>query len=256
MKRIRQLIRASVLLSLTLGVFSTSTLQASDHDDGVTDMKSQNLNLTDLYVFREDNQTGMSSDKENLVLIMNTTPRALPEQQYYFSTNASYQFHLTRVTADNKNTAPTGASDVILAFTFGAQNEMGQQPITVTGNRNGEILTATTADDGTALMTTNIQAGMEDKLNVYTVTLGGQPFKLFVGMREDPFFFDVQQFFKVRAGAAGLGPKVGFLPRGQAQDFTEDYNVNSIVVSVPIPFLQTEAEEPIFDVWETVFINQ
>lgn len=255
MKSFLSLNTTGFILLMIFGTLSTSVL-ASDHDDGITDMKSQNLNLTDLYVFREDNQTGRGADKNNLVLIQNSSPRSLPEEQYYFSTNASYQFHLSRVTSENKNTTPTGANDIILSFTFGAQDATGSQPITLTANRGGEVLTATTADDGTPMVTTPIQAGVAGNLNVYTTTLGGQAFKLFVGMREDPFFFDVQQFFKVRAGAAGLGPKVGFLPRGQAQDFTENYNVNSIVVSVPIPFLQTAAAEPIFDVWQTVFINQ
>lgn len=254
MEKFTKWIKMSLMLSLILGSLAPVTY-ASDHDDGVTDLKSQSTNLTDLYVFREDWQTGRSADESNLVLIMNSSPRSLPEQQYYFSTNASYQFHLTRVAADNKNASPTGASDIILSMTFGAQNADNQQPITLTANRGGEVLTATTADDGTPLLTTTIQAGMAGNLNIYDVTLAGQTFKLFAGMREDPFFFDVQQFFKVRAGAAGLGPKVGFLPPAQADDFTEDYNVNSVVLSVPIDFLQTEAEEPIFDVWETIFIN-
>lgn len=254
MKRFFKCMRGSLLLAALLGQIPLA--MASDHDDGVTSLKNQAVNLTDLYVFREDNQTGRRADKNNLVLIMNSSPRSLPEQQYYFSQDASYQFHLTRVTAENKNTSPTGANDIILSFTFGAQDAAGSQPITVTANRNGETISTTTAEDGTPMMTTPIQAGMAGNLNIYTASLGGQTFKIFAGMREDPFFFDVQQFFKVRAGAAGLGPKVGFNPPGQAQDFTEDYNVNSIVVSVPIPFLQTEAAEPIFDVWETVFINR
>lgn len=254
MKFFMNCMRGSLLLAVLAGQLTTA--MASDHDDGVTSIKNQALNLTDLYVFREDNQTGKSADKKNIVFIMNSSPRSLPEQQYYFSQDASYQFHISRVTADNKNTSPTGANDIILSFTFGAQDAMGQQPITITANRNGEVLSTSTAADGTKLMTTSIQNGMAGKLNVYTATLGGQKVKLFAGMREDPFFFDVEQFFKVRAGAAGLGPKVGFNPPGQAQDFTEDYNVNSIVVSVPIALLQTEAKEPVFDVWETVFINR
>ena len=255
MKRLKKFSRLSVMLSFMIVMFGAVNVIASDHDDGVTDMKTQALNLTDLYVFREDNQTGKNADKNNLVLIMNSSPRSLPEQQYYFNTNASYQFHLSRITAENKNATPTGADDVIIAFTFGVQDATNRQPITVTANRGGEVLTATTADDGAPLLTTEIQKGMAGDLSVYTVTLGGQPMKLFVGMREDPFFFDVQQFFKVRAGAAGLGPKVGFLPASEASDFTKDYNVNSIVLSVPLPFLQTAAAEPVFDVWQTVFVN-
>lgn len=246
-----------ILMVLTLSVLSSATRAfGSDHDDGVSDIKTQALNLTDLYVFREDNQTGRSADQGNLILIMNTSPRSLPEQQYYFSTGASYQFHLTRVNADNKNTPPTGTSDIILSFQFGPQDENNMQPITVTANRDGQVLTATTNISGEPIRTTEIQASMANNLNNNQVMLGEDEITVFAGMREDPFFFDVQQFFKVRAGAAGLGPKVGFNPPQQAEDFTNGYNVNSIVVRVPISFLQTEAKEPLFDVWETVFINQ
>ena len=246
------------LLHLTLGLClllgANVNLRASDHDDGVADNKTQALNLTDLFVFREDNQTGNSADKGNLVLIMNTSPRSLPEQQYYFSQNASYQFHLTRVTADNKNTSPTGKSDIVLSFMFGAQDASNRQPVTITATRDGQTVSATTTAEGAPILTTDVQSSMANELTNSTITLDGENLTVFAGMREDPFFFDVQQFFKVRAGAAGLGPKVGFLPPSEAEDFTKGYNVNTIVVRVPISFLQTDAAEPVFDVWETVFV--
>lgn len=241
-------------MGLTLLLGSNANLRASDHDDGVADNKTQALNLTDLFVFREDNQTGKSADKGNLILIMNTSPRSLPEQQYYFSQNASYQFHLTRVTADNKNTTPTGKSDIVLSFMFGAQDANNRQPVTVTAVRDGQTVSATTNSDGTPILTTEVQSSMANDLTKNLITLDGKTLAVFAGMREDPFFFDVQQFFKVRAGAAGLGPKVGFLPPNQAEDFTNGYNVNTIVVRVPISFLQSDAAEPVFDVWETVFV--
>ena len=252
MKVLKSVIRLSVMISMLSGIGGA---YASDHDDGIADNKSQAMNLTDLYVFREDNQTGRSSDKKNLVLIMNSAPRSLPEQQYYFSPGASYQFHLTRVTSDNKNTTPTGASDIILSFIFGAQDANNQQPVTITAVRGTETLTATTNADGAPLVTTELGASRSGTLVTNSAVLGGETLTFFAGMREDPFFFDVEQFFKVRAGAAGLGPKVAFLPRGQAEDFTKGFNVNSIVLRVPLSFLQTDAKEPVFDVWQTVFVQ-
>ena len=78
--------------------------------------------------------------------------------------------------------------------------------------------------------------------------------KLFAGLREDPFFFDVEAFFRVRAGAAGGGPAVGFAPAIDAVDFAQGYNVNAVVLSVPISFLQSGGTDTIFDVWESVSI--
>ncbi len=237
---------------LTVG----TTVQASDHDDGVSDVKTQSLNLTDLYVFREDNQTGNSSDKENLILIMNSSPRSLPEQQYWFTPGASYQFHLTRVTAEDKNTSPNGRSDVILALTFAEPDANNSQAYTITAVKDGATLSASTEPNGAPLLTTNLQDSMASKLKVQSSTLGESSITSFAGLREDPFFFDVQQFFKVRAGAAGFGPKVGFLSPQEASDFTTGYNVNTVVLRVPISFLQSSAKETVFDVWETVFVNR
>src|SRR4028119_782016 len=79
-------------LTLLIGV-SASNIKASDHDDGETEIKSRHLNLTDLFVFREKDQNpGAGSD---LVFIMNTNPRSLARQQYYFSTIARYEFNVT-----------------------------------------------------------------------------------------------------------------------------------------------------------------
>lgn len=252
MKRSKFVTMCLLASALTIG----TTAKASDHDDGVSDVKTQSLNLTDLYVFREDNQTGRSADKENLILIMNSSPRSLPEQQYWFTPGASYQFHLTRVKAGEKNMSPVGRTDVVLALTFGEPDANNSQPYTLTAVKDGASLSASTEANGAALMTTNLQESMASNLKIQQASLGDSQVTAFAGLREDPFFFDVQQFFKVRAGAAGFGPKVGFLPPGQATDFTTGYNVNTVVLRVPISFLQSSEKETVFDVWETVFVNR
>ena len=94
------------------------TVVASDHDDGETSTKGRNVNLTDLYVFREKDQNSAAKD-DDLVFVMNTNPRSVARQQYYFSNNAQYKFHISRVA--NKDDIPTGKEDVTLQFEFGAQ---------------------------------------------------------------------------------------------------------------------------------------
>jgi hypothetical protein len=111
-----------------------SSIHASDHDDGELDLKGRSLNLTDLFVFREDWQDGSQADSGNLVLIMNTNPRSLARQQYNFSTQGRYEFHLGRVTAANKNVAPTGSSDVLIRFEFGAPKSSAPQIIKRSAN--------------------------------------------------------------------------------------------------------------------------
>jgi len=217
-------------------------VNASDHDDGETEIKGRNLNLTDLFVFREQDQNANAAE-EDLILIMNTNPRSLANQQYYFSTRARYEFKVSRVT--NNDATPTGVPDVVLRFNFGQPTANGQQTIQLTAIKDG----VTTVANQT-LRTTSIKANP----NVGQVSLNGSTLSVFAGLREDPFFFDVEQFFRVRAGALGIAPAEGFRDPNTAVDFAKGYNVNAIAVRVPIRFLQGSTSATTFDVWETVSV--
>lgn len=232
-----------LLLGVTLiGGVGALYVNASDHDDGETEIKGRNLNLTDLFVFREQDQNANAAE-EDLILIMNTNPRSLANQQYYFSTRARYEFKVSRVT--NNDATPTGVPDVVLQFKFGQPNANGQQNIELTAIKDG----VTTVANQT-LRTTSIKANP----NVGQVSLNGSTLSVFAGLREDPFFFDVEQFFRVRAGALGIAPAVGFRDPNTAVDFAKGYNVNAIAVRVPIKFLQGSTSATTFDVWETVSV--
>jgi len=227
----------ALVLSALGGLSGSLFLRASDHDDGEVDTKGRNMNLTDLYVFRERDQNPNAAEGD-LVFIMNTNPRSVARQQYYFSTTARYEFKVTRIA--NNDAAATGQSNVVLRFEFSPPNPRGQQNITVTAIRDGATATAQNLRT-TAIGTAPI---------VNQVSLGGTAVSVFAGLREDPFFFDVEQFFRVRAGLAGLGPSVGF--RSPGLDFTSGYNVNSIIVRVPRQFLQAGTPVTTFDVWQTI----
>lgn len=215
--------------------------KTSDHDDGEVDTKGRNLNLTDLFVFRERDQNPNAST-DNLVFIMNTNPRSLARQQYYFSDRARYEFKVTRVF--NNDATPTGKPNVVLRFEFDKPNANGEQKIKVTAIRDGATSVATAT-------TTPLQ---DTTPNIKHVSLGGSTLSMFAGLREDPFFFDVEQYFRVRAGALGKGPAVGFRPAKTAVDFTRGYNVNAIAVRVPIEFLRGSTSARTFDVWETISV--
>lgn len=233
---------------LTLGIAISAIVlpqyaKTSDHDDGEVDTKGRNLNLTDLYVFREKDQNSQASAGD-LVFIMNTNPRSVARQQYYFSTRARYEFNVSRTT-DNDAT-PTGKPDVTLRFEFGEPNYNGQQEIKITTLRDGSTSRVATA------LTTPIVNGANPTIK--TVLVSGTNLSVFAGLREDPFFFDVEQYFRVRAGALGIGPAVGFRPPSTAVDFAKGYNVNAIAVRVPIKFLQGSTTATTFDVWQTISV--
>lgn len=245
-----------VLVALVLGAVvagSPGFLIASDHDDGETDTKGRNVNLTDLYAFREKDQNTAASPND-LILTMNTNPRSVAQQQYFFSISARYEFKIERVFDNNASPTAAGLStpDVVLRFEFDEPDPVTKkQPITLTVLRDGVI-------------TNTVSAGFTTPLNtvptVNEVSLGGKRLDVFAGLREDPFFFDVEQFFRVRA-AALLGSSVGFRPActaapvyGCAVDFTAGYNVNAIVMRVPIVFLQASAPAKTFDIWATISV--
>ncbi|MFK8185313.1 MAG: DUF4331 domain-containing protein [Phormidesmis sp.] len=242
--RLRRLLGVTGTLLGMAAIATTSALyvHASDHDDGESEIKGRNLNLTDLYVFREGDQNPHAST-DDLVFIMNTNPRSLARQQYYFSTKARYEFQVDRV--DSKDAAVAGETDVTLRFEFDAPDADQRQAFTVTAISDGHTQTAT---------------GHTSPLNsdpaVNSVNLGEDTLKVFAGLREDPFFFDVEQFFRVRAGALGNGPAVGFRSPDKAVDFTAGYNVNAIAVQVPIEFLQGDTEATTFDVWQTISLQE
>jgi hypothetical protein len=250
------LLVCSALVGTAIGA---QRAKASDHDDGTTDIKSANTNFTDLFVFNEKSQnTTLSTTDTDLIAITNINPRSLPQQQYYYSTSAHYDLHFTRVgTTSNNDDTPKATDDVILRYTFAAPDQNNQQAVTVTAIKDGQTLSGATTTGNAAIETTPL--GMQPINN--TVSMGGQNLTVFAGLREDPFFFDVERFFQVRSSAAmiaaGKAPassQITFSPVGT--DFTAGYNVLSIVTRIPLAFLQGPTQATTFDAWETISIPQ
>lgn len=252
------------LFALVAGLMATAPAFASDHDDGEIDSKGRALNITDFYVFREDKEISGGS-AAHLVMLMNVNPRALPKQQYHFSTKAHYDIHISRVGA-SKDVAATTADNIIFRLTFAAPDSSGQQAMTVTLIKDGATSVATTKDGGGSILTTPLTLASAEVTS--DVTLGGGTFKVFAGLRKDPFFFDVVSFFKFRIDAAtyyaangnttplpiaGYSAFPAITPDGAtATDFTKDYNVNTIALRVPIAMLQSAGTDKVFDMWTTI----
>jgi Domain of unknown function (DUF4331) len=241
---------ALMALGLTTAV-SPSKLQASDHDDGDIDVRSRALSLTDLYVFREQDQNANAAE-DDLIFVMNTNPRSLARQQYFFSTEARYEFKITRV--GNIDGVPTGSPDTTLRFTFSAPRgnnrqqqmtmtllEKGRQPVVINRTQNNRPIVTTPLTNATPTLN--------------QVKVRGRDVTVFAGLREDPFYFDVEQFFRVRSGLLGRGPAVGFRSPDDALDFAKGYNVNAIVVRVPRKLLQAGTDRSIFDTWLTISVQ-
>lgn len=266
-------------LTAALAIGATYHLgEASDHDDGEIDAKGRALNLTDHFAFKSP------ASPTELSLIMYFNPRSLPGRQYFMSTNARYEFHVSKVAT--KTTAPTVADDFVFRFEAQDPDAAGVQKITLTILKDGQVV-GTTTGQSTPF------AASKANTNVTTNTgnAGGIDVKWFVGQRADSFHFDVVRFFQVRAfladrffggangdgnPAAGLGPNCRgdafltpllggggetapadgdlinlFNPPSCAPDFTKNLNVTAIVLN--IPFSQLNAT--IFDTWSTISIG-
>ena len=257
---------------------------ASDHDDGDSDLKGRAVNLTDHFAFKSP------TAPDELGIVLYFSPRSLPGHQYFMSTNARYEMHVSKVA--DKTAAPTLADDYVFRFEGGAPDATGVQPVTLTILENGAVI-------GTNIgATTNFASSKSGAITTNSATVGGLDVKYFIGPRADSFHFDVIRFFQVRAFLAqrffgGAGGTTGdataslvpncrgdrflafALPGGDAAneaggvadaddvnlwnppscapDFTHDYNVMSIALNVKIAQL---GGSTVFDTWDTISVAE
>jgi hypothetical protein len=281
----KRFILGATLLLAAAGIATTQLATASDHDDGETDSKARALNLTDHFAFKSP------ASPDQLSLIMYLNPRSLPGRQYFLSTNARYEFHVSR--AASKTATPSGADDITFRFEAGAPDASGVQPITMTMLKNGEEVGRHTGSS------TSFIGSKTDQITTNMANIGGGNMRYFVGQRQDSFHFDVVRFFQVRAflaqrlfgGAGGKGDATAsladncrgdkflanlqnggvaanekggvsdgdvinlFNPPSCAPDFTKNLNVTAIVLNVPIASLQANGET-VFDTWSTISVPE
>jgi hypothetical protein len=261
MKKLGRFTAASLIAGMALIGGATTTALASDHDDGETDIKSRALNLSDHYAFKTP---GSSTD---MTLIMYFNPRSLPGRQYYMSTQARYEFHVSK--AATKTSMPTAKDDFVFRFEASAPDMTGTQMVTLTVLKDGAVIGTHT---GTS---TGIAGARSNTVVTNSATISGNAIKYFIGQRADSFHFDVVRFFQVRsfladrffggaagAGNAGAGLAAGgvadadvinlFNPPTCAPDFTKNLNVTAIAMNVPISMLGGT----IFDTWSTISVPE
>ncbi len=210
-------------VSLLLMLASTPVSVASDHSDSPTVKLTENKNgdIADLYVFREGDQSGNTADNSKLVFILTVNGLAVAGTGHEFSTDKQYDIKVAR---DRNNLAATSKT---LSFRFGALSGDGRQKIWLNGKFAGWT---------TAFNTTPTSA---------MVDLNGSMAKVFAGDTDDPFFFDLRII-----GPNGEDPSPTGMPT--PADTFAGSNASSIVVSVPVAWFQTAAQEKNFFSWTTV----
>jgi hypothetical protein len=192
---------------------------ASDHNDAPA-VKNQVTDITDLYVFA-------GQDTNNLVFVGNSqgliAPSATGAAQ--FDPNTMIEFKIDN-NGDNVEDLVIQAVDSANTIVF-----YGLTKPTLTGTRSK---LETTARIGSVAVTSYTATSP----TIATTTSG---IKLFAGPRDDPFFFDLDQFHKILAGTA-----TGFNNPGT--DTFAGTNVMSVVIEVPKTMLNSTGK---LGVWLT-----
>lgn len=223
-------------LALAAGV--TGILVASDHQDTPEVELNPASDMTDVYVFP-------SPTAGRIVLVLNSRAFLTPAQSAAaaFDRNLLYQFKI-----DNNGDA---AEDRVIQVTFsgsGADQQVqvrGPIPPPVSGAMNNEVSSTSPTVSG--------------RINTSLGT--GTGLQLFAGPRDDPFFLDLEQFFRVlpdRKPATGPLSQLpdqptasAFRPAGQAVNYVTGFNVLSIVIELPVADL-TSGGQARLGVWGTI----
>ena len=211
-----------IAILLTTGLVTRHAL-GSDHADTPEIAMTPGADLTDVFIFPS------AENPNNVVLAMCVSP-LIPAGQSAtraFDPNVLYQFKI-----DN-----TGDSveDLVIQAKFDGGSSTNQLASVV-----GPTAPSMTGTQSKALKST--ATGYVG--STFTTPDG---VKVFTGPREDPFFFDLEQFFTIfpdrsspldatkiqPVGQENTPRATTWRPVGAAKDFLKDLNVLSIVVEVP-----------------------
>jgi hypothetical protein len=211
--------------SLVMPLALMRVARGSDHADTPDNAAKPGQDISDVYIFPSP------SDASKVVLVMNVSPLITPAQvaTRRFDPNVLYQFKIDN-TGDN-------VEDLVIQARF--KGTSGSQTCLI----SGPTAPSETGTKSTWL-TPNTTVGNFD--STFTLTNGA---KVFCGTREDPFFFDLEQFFAIlpdrAAPVTGVEPADPNAPaittfRSPGIDFLSNgnYNVLSIVVELPKSMLK------------------
>jgi hypothetical protein len=229
--------RAVLLVAGLLTVTATGAVIGSDHQDTPEVELSPRMDINDVYAF-----PGASEDR--IVLVLTTSSPLTPAQ----SASASFDPNLLyQIKIDNTGDA---VEDLVLQFTF--EGTGANQRVSVRGpvrpDQAGVMNTVVAAD-----------AAVRGAINTSLGSASGM--QVFAGLRDDPFFLDLEQFFRIipdRRPVSGplsqlpaTASASAFRPAGQAVDYLRGVNTLALVVELPESQLLQGAATKI-GVWGTI----
>lgn len=230
-------LRALATLGLMAGsAIAIRAVVASDHQDTPLVEMAPRYDVNDVYAFPAP------SNPSNTVLVLGTSSPVTPAQTPGFTFGTKDQ-ELYQIKIDNTGDA---REDLVFQITF--TGKAGKQKVTLRGP---------VAPNTVGTMNTLV-GGKQIKGYTNTV-IESNGIKLFAGPRDDPFFIDLEAFFRIlpdRRPEAGplstitQGP-LTFRPAGTAVDFLRGINDMAIVIEVPTAMIANASTNGRFGVWGT-----
>lgn len=209
--------RKKVLLTFSASALLVGgVLFAADHIDSPT-VTNQSTDITDVYVFR-------GADQNNLVFVANTQGLLAPgaTAAAKFDENTLIEFNI-----DNNN---DNVEDLVIQGLYSGGKMKVYGPI-----KPSEIGTRSRTEGNISV---EVAVTAYGSAPVMATGTGG--IKAFAGPRDDPFFFDLNQFKKIIAGQASSFNNPG-------ADSFAGTNVLSFVVEVPKSLLNASSGK--LNVW-------
>ena len=210
--------------------------RGSDHQDTPDVELNPASDMTDVYAF-----PGSSPDRT--VLVLNSWAFITPAQtaHTYFDQNLLYQFKI-----DNNT---DGVEDKVIQITFNGSG--ADQTVEV----RGPVAPPVAGAMGNHVAT--LAPALTGKINSVLGTAAGM--QVFAGWRDDPFFIDLEQFFRILPDRKPVTGPLAQLPdaptagafRNPGIDYVKGFNVLSIVVELPTAQLTAGGTAKI-GVWGTI----
>src|SRR5215813_9371289 len=211
--------RVAITLSVfILAICGATPLRAADHREAPKVDAVPEGDITDVFLFTDPNNAS------RVVMIMNVNPFANPSENpsFAFSPDLLYQFKI-----DNNGDAREEKVIQILFSGVGQSQTVqvfGPDTPNQTGARNALLHGAPSASGKFGQV-------FGDSSGVLA----------FAGLRDDPFVFDVAQFFRILNGSQDVFRQIGTSFRGRpvradgtsGVDGFGGFNLTSIVVSMP-----------------------
>ena len=221
----RDLIVPAIAACLVAAV-AVGKLKASDHQQTPLTELTPRYDITDMFAF-----TSSTPGRVALVMISSSplTPAQTPSHAFADVSDAIYQ-----IKVDN-----TGDAVEDLVFQVSFTGPAGAQVVTV----RGPVTPNETGTTNTLLATGGVVTG---PINTNLGTPATM--QVFAGPRNDPFFIDLEQFFRIipdRRPVTGplsvlRPPASTFRPAKEAKDFLRGINDMAIVIELPAKMLSAD----------------